>query len=913
MKNITSLLFTRCKSVVLWVMALVFSVSIAQNPYTIQFQDQTIEMPENISTFQWSEMPQSSRLDNGYIGWVQFYETPNQATQDFFKTNGLQLISYIPHRTYLFHFPENTSISLLQQSGVRSIVPVSNNVKISSSLRFTPYESWAMEGDNVLVTVIHHEMMNNQAVVRDLVSQGYTIKQQYENSNHIELAIPTNSIESIASLPYIKWVELITPPSVKDDTRGRSLHRANGLDTQTDTGRNYTGNGIGVMTRDDGAVGPHIDFEGRISGLVGNNGSSTHGDGVSGIMAGAGNRNPANRGMAAEASLLVVNYNSSFLDSPTTTNINSGTSVITNSSYSNGCNDGYTSTTVTVDTQMNTLPNLLHVFSAGNSNNSNCGYGAGNQWGNITGGHKQGKNVIATANVFFDGSLVSSSSRGPAHDGRIKPDISANGQNQISTAPDHGYLTFGGTSGAAPGIAGISAQLYQAYSEANGGDLPDGSLIKAVLLNTANDAGNVGPDFKFGWGIVNALRAGILIEEGRHLSDNVTQGGSNTHTINVPAGTAQVRFMVHWNDPAATVGASPALVNDLDLTVTDPSSNVLEPWILDSTPNPTALDTPATTGVDRLNNVEQVLINAPAAGNYDVTIDGFNVPVGPQEYFVVYEIISENLTVTYPNGGEHFFPNVPESIHWDAIDTTDDYVVDYSTDNGATWTNIATVPNGTTTVAWTAVNENTGQGLIRVTSGAYQDVSDANFDIARYTNVINITKVCETEATFTCLDVADAEFYDWYRLGATSMELIGTSTTASIVVPISDPDDEMWIAMSARNDTEGWESRRSNAKFYEGGLLDCVLGLDDNALSSAVTVYPNPASTEVFVSLNDSTFENFEVKLTNSLGQVLQTINTKDLNGSNNTSINVSSYARGLYFVTITAGESATTKKLLIK
>ena len=127
MKNITSLLFTRCKSVVLWVMALVFSVSIAQNPYTIQFQDQTIEMPENISTFQWSEMPQSSRLDNGYIGWVQFYETPNQATQDFFKTNGLQLISYIPHRTYLFHFPENTSISLLQQSGVRSIVPVSNN------------------------------------------------------------------------------------------------------------------------------------------------------------------------------------------------------------------------------------------------------------------------------------------------------------------------------------------------------------------------------------------------------------------------------------------------------------------------------------------------------------------------------------------------------------------------------------------------------------------------------------------------------------------------------------------------------------------------------------------------------------------------------------------------------------------
>ncbi|HAT63248.1 MAG TPA: peptidase S8, partial [Flavobacteriaceae bacterium] len=92
-------------------------------------------------------------------------------------------------------------------------------------------------------------------------------------------------------------------------------------------------------------------------------------------------------------------------------------------------------------------------------------------------------------------------------------------------------------------------------------------------LNTANDYGNVGPDFKFGWGIVNALRAGILIEEGRYLSDDIIQGDTNTHTINVPSGTTQVRFMLYWSDVPATPGASPALVNDLDLVVTDPSNN----------------------------------------------------------------------------------------------------------------------------------------------------------------------------------------------------------------------------------------------------------------------------------------------------------------------------------------------------
>ena len=49
----------------------------------------------------------------------------------------------------------------------------------------------------------------------------------------------------------------------------------------------------------------------------------------------------------------------------------------------------------------------------------------------------------------------------------------------------------------------------------------------------------------------------------------------------------------------------------------------LKPWILDPTPNATTLDNPATTGPDHLNNMEQVLINNPSAGNYDIDITGF--------------------------------------------------------------------------------------------------------------------------------------------------------------------------------------------------------------------------------------------------------------------------------------------------
>ncbi|CAM3358018.1 S8 family serine peptidase [Aequorivita lipolytica] len=863
MKKTTFLSF---RSICFLALTFLFTMSYAQNSNDINFQGETIVMPENIASFQWSEFPESARLTNGYVGWVQFYETPNQQVQDMFKQNNLELLEYIPHKTYLFYFPTNTSVSFLRNQGVRSIIPVPGSAKLSQDLKNPPFENWAMQGNNILVTLQFHENVSSEYVIQQLAEKQIAVKQQYKGSNNIDLSIPNNCLEDLSNLPFVKWVELIVAPSVPDDTRGRSLHRASNLDTQTSAGRNYTGLNIGVMCRDDGIVGPHIDFQGRIDNSAASGSGQSHGDGVSGIMSGAGNLNPSNRGMAAGSLLYVVNYQPSFLDSPTVSLINSGDVVITNSSYSNGCNAGYTTITQTVDTQAQSLPNLQHTFSAGNSNGSNCGYGAGNQWGNITGGHKQGKNVIATANVFFDGSLVNSSSRGPAHDGRIKPDIAANGQNQISTNENNNYQSFGGTSGASPGIAGVSAQLYQAYSETHGNVLPPAALIKATLLNTASEAGNIGPDFKFGWGIVNGLRAAKLIEEDRFLSSNVSQGASNNHTINVPSGTKQVRFMVYWSDAPATPGANPALVNDLDLVVTDPSSNNYLPWVLDETPNPATLNNPATNGPDHLNNMEQVLINNPAAGNYTINIDGFNVPMGPQEYFVVYEIISDNVTVTYPNAGESFVPGETESLHWDAVNTSSNFVLEYSTNNGGTWNAIATVANTVTNYAWSIPNSVTGDALIRVSNGASQDVSDSTFSIAPLVNNVQVTQVCPDEATFSWSAVTGAESYDLYLLGEKYMEVVGTSSTMTITVPITNVADPIWAAAVAKNATDGWESRRSIATFYPGGLLNCSLtndvSIESNNEPSDFNLICNPGPAIVSVIIMNSGVDpqsNFDV------------------------------------------------------
>ena len=73
----------------------IFTLSFAQSDYTIRFQDEVLEVPENINTFNWGQMPESSRLANGYFGWIQFYETPSQTVQDRFKANAI-----IPKKIY---------------------------------------------------------------------------------------------------------------------------------------------------------------------------------------------------------------------------------------------------------------------------------------------------------------------------------------------------------------------------------------------------------------------------------------------------------------------------------------------------------------------------------------------------------------------------------------------------------------------------------------------------------------------------------------------------------------------------------------------------------------------------------------------------------------------------------------------
>ncbi len=224
--------------------------------------------------------------------------------------------------------------------------------------------------------------------------------------------------------------------------------------------------------------------------------------------------------------------------------------------------------------------------------------------------------------------LAGYSSLGPADDGRMKPDVVGNGQFLFSTSPsgDDQYATKVGTSMASPNVAGTAALLYEHYRDLHG-SFPDSDTVKAALIHTAADAGNPGPDYSFGWGLVDAAAAAEFLSNSAMTgsTDHLVEGtydGTEIITDIVSDGSSPLKASLVWTDPAGTPqpagvdDPTPVLVNDLDLWVTGPGGTYL-PWTLDPS-DPTAAA--VQSALNHVDNVVQVLIDTVVAGAYQIHI-----------------------------------------------------------------------------------------------------------------------------------------------------------------------------------------------------------------------------------------------------------------------------------------------------
>ncbi|MGE0077587.1 MAG: S8 family serine peptidase [Bacteroidales bacterium] len=248
------------------------------------------------------------------------------------------------------------------------------------------------------------------------------------------------------------------------------------------------------------------------------------------------------------------------------------------------------------------------------------------------------------------------SSCGPTDDGRIKPDVVANGVDVYSciSTGDKYYETMSGTSMATPNASGSIFLLQELYHKLNDKFMLS-STLKGLVCHTADDAGNVGPDYQYGWGLINMEHAASVISntENTNLIEEISLSSGTTETRNVIAsGKGKLIATICWTDPAATPisygtsmlnNRSPRLINDLDVRISD-GTNTYMPWKLDVNSPSTA----ATKGDNTVDNIEQIVIDNPVPGKtYTISISHKNsLSSAPQVFSLIVSGIGGTATET---------------------------------------------------------------------------------------------------------------------------------------------------------------------------------------------------------------------------------------------------------------------------
>lgn len=604
---------------------------------------------------------------------VQFAQIPTAADIAALARQGLTLGDYVGGNAYFALLREGGRPPMRVRGGAEltSLVPMRPEWKMGLGMAEGDIPAHARAGEGVArISVFYAGNANEQLVSQQLRAAGCRRVNVQPSFQIAQVELPVAAMGSVATLPWVLRMEFAEPPRSLNNYQGRTLGRANVLNTPVALhGRGLYGKGsrVGIW---DGNVMTHPDFGDRVhtQEYELGDGNEAHGTHVAGTVLGAGMLDPNGRGMAPKAQAWTYNFNEQANGKSAEEEMQDAAQrfgiTLTQNSYGYNLSQlcayyrrfVYFSSDYRLDRLAVDFPTLTHVFAGGNER-AGCRDATIEMWGapGYGTGTLRAKNVINVAAVNAKGELTNFSSMGPQSDGRLFPTVAATGDNVYSVQPPDGYQRMSGTSMACPTATGHLALLQERYRQLHSGANIRGDVLRAIVANTADDAGRRGPDFQYGYGILNAEKAVVSIEQQYFHTASLQAGETAIETINIPAGCTGLRVMLVWNDPpvARAYGFEErVMTNDLDLHLKVNGKEYL-PWVLKAAKGHVE-DLP-TRQVDVLNNIEQVTLSAAELGgatSVEFVVTGKEVVNGKQEYAVAYWFESDDLRLTYPSAGE---------------------------------------------------------------------------------------------------------------------------------------------------------------------------------------------------------------------------------------------------------------------
>ena len=599
--------------------------------------------------------------------------------------SGLILLSYLGNNAYFASLPAQ-GVDAEAVAQTRTLIDaraIERAWKLHPAIVANEYPPYALDSadpQNPRVAAyvqFHRDVDLTTTGVKTAQRHAAEVMDHMRSVNSLVIELPLAELLALADEDVVQWIEPALPGLSEVNSDNRILTQVNTLQASP---YDLDGSGVRVMVYDGGfGLSSHQDFGGRLT-TRDNSGLSDHSTHVAGTIGGDGSASGGtNRGMAP--AVIIESYglqvsgggiflysNPGDLESNYDDAINLYGTVITNNSIgtnteTNGfpCDiqGDYGVTSALIDAIVGGSLGTPYriVWANGNERSgSRCNVeGFGDYYSTAPPAGAKNHIAVGALNSNSEG-MTSFSSWGPVDDGRMKPDISApgcqsNGDGGVtSTSSSGGYSNKCGTSMAAPTVTGLCALILEDYrvqfpTLAD----PRNATLKALLAHNAKDKGTPGPDYQFGYGMVKGQETIDFMRTGNFDEDQVSQGGVVIYESIVTASDTELKVTLAWDDVPGTPNVDPALVNDLDLVVISPSSAQTFPWTLNpADPSARARQNQANT----VDNIEQVVVEAPEAGTWTIEVHGTTVPEGPQTFSICVSpgILLSGVTISLPDG-----------------------------------------------------------------------------------------------------------------------------------------------------------------------------------------------------------------------------------------------------------------------